>query len=172
MKADQVRERMSVLARTQLELAQLCEVDLRTMQRWLAGTRVSLADAERVAAALGVGPAEIFEGVPLEDDGLPEHVRSVLRLVSAREGDFAQGLRLAFETFEELNLHVSFSAHPARGYVWRFPLDGSLHHGFVPFRVRVPSGECTLTVRAQLGRRFGRSEEHTSELQSPCNLVC
>src|SRR5256885_6102283 len=22
------------------------------------------------------------------------------------------------------------------------------------------------------GRRWGRSEEHTSELQSPCNLVC
>src|SRR5256885_17230806 len=26
-------------------------------------------------------------------------------------------------------------------------------------------------VRAELARR-GRSEEHTSELQSPCNLVC
>src|SRR2546426_6648080 len=26
--------------------------------------------------------------------------------------------------------------------------------------------------RALAGLRFGRSEEHTSELQSPCNLVC
>src|SRR2546426_11166910 len=26
--------------------------------------------------------------------------------------------------------------------------------------------------RPALGRRAGRSEEHTSELQSPCNLVC
>src|SRR5256885_6604898 len=27
-------------------------------------------------------------------------------------------------------------------------------------------------VQLQHGRRVGRSEEHTSELQSPCNLVC
>src|SRR2546426_8837267 len=27
-------------------------------------------------------------------------------------------------------------------------------------------------VRADGGGRFSRSEEHTSELQSPCNLVC
>src|SRR5256885_8234523 len=26
--------------------------------------------------------------------------------------------------------------------------------------------------RGELGRRQDRSEEHTSELQSPCNLVC
>src|SRR3989454_1993044 len=29
-----------------------------------------------------------------------------------------------------------------------------------------------VTVRAQPVRRRDRSEEHTSELQSPCNLVC
>src|SRR5256885_4697004 len=27
-------------------------------------------------------------------------------------------------------------------------------------------------VSATVGRRYWRSEEHTSELQSPCNLVC
>src|SRR5256885_5201398 len=27
-------------------------------------------------------------------------------------------------------------------------------------------------VRERLARLFARSEEHTSELQSPCNLVC
>src|SRR5256885_16986876 len=27
-------------------------------------------------------------------------------------------------------------------------------------------------VRARMAQRAGRSEEHTSELQSPCNLVC
>src|SRR2546426_6796201 len=31
-------------------------------------------------------------------------------------------------------------------------------------------GESTLSQREQKG--FQRSEEHTSELQSPCNLVC
>src|SRR5256885_8255305 len=29
-----------------------------------------------------------------------------------------------------------------------------------------------VAVAAVLARRHGRSEEHTSELQSPCNLVC
>src|SRR5256885_3104849 len=29
-----------------------------------------------------------------------------------------------------------------------------------------------LTQTARLWRSLGRSEEHTSELQSPCNLVC
>src|SRR5256885_10231198 len=29
-----------------------------------------------------------------------------------------------------------------------------------------------MVLRAPVGKRAGRSEEHTSELQSPCNLVC
>src|SRR5256885_3316517 len=33
-------------------------------------------------------------------------------------------------------------------------------------------GEALRAVTAELGRAIGRSEEHTSELQSPCNLVC
>src|SRR5205807_8979532 len=31
---------------------------------------------------------------------------------------------------------------------------------------------CGFPPRAHPGRRVPRSEEHTSELQSPCNLVC
>jgi transcriptional regulator with XRE-family HTH domain len=146
---------MSALGRTQQELAQRCAVDLRTVQRWLAGQRVSIEDAERVAADLGMGTAELFHGVPADVEGVPSHVRSVLRLLSARDGDFAQGLRLAFETYEDLSLDVSFSSHPARGYVWRFPLGSELHHGFVPFRARLSQRNCMLTVRAQIGRRFG-----------------
>src|SRR2546426_1295404 len=38
------------------------------------------------------------------------------------------------------------------------------------------SGTCSITseliTAAKLPFRNGRSEEHTSELQSPCNLVC
>src|SRR5256885_12251701 len=42
---------------------------------------------------------------------------------------------------------------------------------------RCPGGRNTFSGAgfehlAQHGRRCGRSEEHTSELQSPCNLVC
>src|SRR2546426_3087728 len=35
-------------------------------------------------------------------------------------------------------------------------------------RLRRPTG----TVKIGLATKFNRSEEHTSELQSPCNLVC
>src|SRR5256885_8986698 len=37
-----------------------------------------------------------------------------------------------------------------------------------------PGGEwqCPIPVRPAHGRERQRSEEHTSELQSPCNLVC
>src|SRR5256885_9663149 len=46
------------------------------------------------------------------------------------------------------------------------------HHlgegGLVSLAVRVRAGE----HRYAAGRVHARSEEHTSELQSPCNLVC
>src|SRR5256885_6613080 len=44
-----------------------------------------------------------------------------------------------------------------------------------PRRLRQPPVEGTHAVRAEELARAGivfRSEEHTSELQSPCNLVC
>src|SRR5256885_13315714 len=40
-----------------------------------------------------------------------------------------------------------------------------------PDRTRVECDERSGTVAGRAGQR-GRSEEHTSELQSPCNLVC
>src|SRR5256885_13241917 len=40
----------------------------------------------------------------------------------------------------------------------------------VPPRAR--AGEVRTTIWGDRGDGFGRSEEHTSELQSPCNLVC
>src|SRR5256885_11744170 len=33
-------------------------------------------------------------------------------------------------------------------------------------------GSAVARLKAQASVSFGRSEEHTSELQSPCNLVC
>src|SRR5256885_2758299 len=34
------------------------------------------------------------------------------------------------------------------------------------------TGVCLAAILEEAGHRVGRSEEHTSELQSPCNLVC
>src|SRR5688500_19442098 len=38
--------------------------------------------------------------------------------------------------------------------------------------VEAPSAEMRITLGDGRGWATGRSEEHTSELQSPCNLVC
>src|SRR2546426_8915382 len=43
-------------------------------------------------------------------------------------------------------------------------------YGLAGGRCPQPSFICNAT--ANLDLRYGRSEEHTSELQSPCNLVC
>src|SRR5256885_5915760 len=50
----------------------------------------------------------------------------------------------------------------------------SLHDALPIFERRVPTMACTVVMQEPLEsiRRLDRSEEHTSELQSPCNLVC
>src|SRR5256885_12286880 len=41
-----------------------------------------------------------------------------------------------------------------------------------PLQVDAVSGACQMIPREVYQSVGGRSEEHTSELQSPCNLVC
>src|SRR5256885_16338144 len=51
-----------------------------------------------------------------------------------------------------------------RGRVRRHPASRLVHH--------TPKRHISLRVRCLACETFHRSEEHTSELQSPCNLVC
>ena len=65
---------IEVACREGARLKPACEMaglDVRTLQRWFAGQPGSLDDAERVAAALGLGTAEVFVGAPTDDDGQP-----------------------------------------------------------------------------------------------------
>src|SRR5256885_12134871 len=48
----------------------------------------------------------------------------------------------------------------------------SLHDALPILKHRVQRSTALLRHRAGLPRAPARSEEHTSELQSPCNLVC
>src|SRR5256885_11754200 len=41
-----------------------------------------------------------------------------------------------------------------------------------PWLMRVPRSVRNWAIQAGCAGQAGRSEEHTSELQSPCNLVC
>src|SRR5256885_11466024 len=52
----------------------------------------------------------------------------------------------------------------------KFRLSRNLAKVSLKFRAKA-SGSCAIQ-NATLCRRRRRSEEHTSELQSPCNLVC
>src|SRR3989454_8092644 len=49
---------------------------------------------------------------------------------------------------------------------------GVLHHDRLPARQVAQRAIADPRVLEFHARRLGRSEEHTSELQSPCNLVC
>src|SRR5256885_8400605 len=68
----------------------------------------------------------------------------------------AHPARYALTANEEYALFSEFKAHGGQG-------------------VEVVTGShrpSEYTIYADMAREFGRSEEHTSELQSPCNLVC
>src|SRR5256885_5000873 len=53
------------------------------------------------------------------------------------------------------------------------PFGAPIAHGFLTLSL-IPQffQNCFHIEGAQMGVNYGRSEEHTSELQSPCNLVC
>src|ERR1022692_5056423 len=87
---------------------------------------------------------------------------------SAEHGDTPQpkrvlGLRdlVMFYVVATLSLRwipVAVSAGPSTLVIWLIGLTA----------IFIPLALCVL----ELSSRYPRSEEHTSELQSPCNLVC
>src|SRR3989454_5866928 len=81
--------------------------------------------------------------------------------------------------FPYTTLFRSFSSYPET-FAWRFGLSWTLFNGFQREQSQVSASvardiaaaqaaDARRQVNAQLTQR---SEEHTSELQSPCNLVC
>src|SRR5256885_2645876 len=63
--------------------------------------------------------------------------------------------------------HLRFVVHIARGYSgYGLPVGDLIQEGNVGLMKAVKRFDPSLNVR------LVRSEEHTSELQSPCNLVC
>src|SRR3989454_6290979 len=64
-----------------------------------------------------------------------------------------------------LSLHDALPILP-----WRYLADWV--RGTVRMYTESATRKRTATLNAVTGRSASRSEEHTSELQSPCNLVC
>src|SRR5688500_19896614 len=83
---------------------------------------------------------------------------TLFRSAAGQCGDFARS------EVEPVNLAVERGHFPFR-LAHRAEQDGAA--------VGRPFGRAVMvSAEGQLARRTARSEEHTSELQSPCNLVC
>src|SRR2546427_3655391 len=96
--------------------------------------------------------------VVLDRQSDADHNRSVLTFIGPPESVGEAAFRAAEEALHRINLTTHRGEHPRVGATDVIP--------FVPIR------GVTLDDCVHLARLVGRSEEHTSELQSQSNLVC
>src|SRR2546426_1770098 len=105
---------------------------------------------------------------------LDERVVAVLRQMPERN-KFLRGLR-TWAGFRQTSLPYEREARYAGqtkysiAKLFRLALDGIVSYSYVPLRVSYAFGLVVSGMSFILA--VVRSEEHTSELQSPCNLVC
>jgi transcriptional regulator with XRE-family HTH domain len=136
LRTERARELLAAAGLTQADLAQACDVDVRTVQRWLAGGRLEAEDADRVARALEVGTAELCEsGNSAERPGTFARIRAMHRALVSRDGAVAQLLRVIPRLYPHIIDGVVFAAHPERGYVYAFEKPGEKARGFVVARI-------------------------------------
>src|SRR5256885_6243658 len=133
-----------------------------------------LALFERLALDLQIG-SSLLGGHPRIKRG-EGHREIVMRL--SQVGANLRGFRIVFKGFPVLPFVVQY--FPQAHFSFRHVIMQSYSLGIMILR----SGEVLIrfsliTKRSESLSRFaidvaqaGRSEEHTSELQSPCNLVC
>lgn len=153
LRSDLARARLAALELTQSSLAVICELDIRTVQRWFAGQPVRLTEADRVATALRVGTADLFEGVPEEGDSAVFALFSLMaRLPGLRDHPSAQVLRTVPAHFAEFMAPLLFRPHPLRGFVSTVPLLPAQRGGFIALRLASPTPRATLRVMIRLGR--------------------
>src|SRR5688500_19805065 len=95
-------------------------------------------------------------------------------LAGVRELSYAEAIREALAQAMEADPRVFLFGEDVGVYGGAFGVSGDLVHRFGKERViDTPISELGLAGAAVGAALTGmRSEEHTSELQSPCNLVC
>lgn len=159
--ADFVRARLAELGLSQRALADELGFELRTLQRWMAGTRIDTRDAERIAHRLSRGMRAVCRELPAEYDASPlRRVESVMRFLETRDATFAEPMRVFRSHWKHWVSLLELHAEPVERYVARLvtgPLD---RHRFVPVRIRVEGERCALRFHAQVLPRvryaFGR----------------
>lgn len=136
MRTEVARARLAALGLSQTALAASLGVELRTLQRWFAGTPTQLANAEAVARALGLGTAELFDGVRAEWGSPFAFLRGLASVLGTRESPFVRAAEVVLEQWSFLDTYISFASHPRQGHVRRLELDPSLACGFARFHVQ------------------------------------
>src|ERR1039457_5887370 len=85
----------------------------------------------------------------------------------------AGSVKIGFVSSTHLRTRSPNSSQPAPHPPWPAGADRNRLRMSFDFYVETPySRKCEIRVGRKLERDQPRSEEHTSELQSPCNLVC
>src|SRR3989454_10320597 len=82
-----------------------------------------------------------------------------------------EGIRVYDRRVFRLDKHLDRLYHSAKGAWLEIPMTKAELRRLVEEAV-AKSGLADAYIRLLVTRGVGRSEEHTSELQSPCNLVC
>lgn len=154
LRVEVARGRLHALGMTQTMLAERSGHELRTLQRWFAGGRVGLEDAERLAAACGLGTAELFEGVPELGVSPFTRLRSLLSWIRLRESELGHAIYATLENFDFIDSFVEFSSHPAHGFVHRILIEPADRHGFLRLRVEPRRTPTRLSFGGQVARRF------------------
>jgi hypothetical protein len=161
LRVEVARARLAALGLSQSALAVVCELDVRTVQRWFAGQPVRLPEAERVARALCIGTADLFDGVPEKGlGGVFELFALMSRLPLVRDHPSAQVMRRVPEHFGEFMAPLSFRPQPRHGLVASQPLPARLQHRFGVFRVhtRAPLDTLRITIRLAASVLVERAE--------------
>src|SRR5256885_12061507 len=131
---------------------------------------------------IDVGNEQVLPAILIEVGGVDAHARSSAAILTeSNTGGEANFFKLAVAAVSKekiLDCVVrNEKIHPAVIVDIRRDNSPRLTENFTNARLRRHIRECAITVvvEEQAARRrinAWRSEEHTSELQSPCNLVC
>jgi hypothetical protein len=136
LRSSVARARLQSLGLTQSSLAAVCGLDIRTVQRWFAGRPMRLVEAERVASALQVGTADLFEDLPESPMTAMALFAFLGRLPVLRDHPSAPLLRSVPARFANFMSPLQFRAHPLHGLVSTIPLPERDRHRFIALRLR------------------------------------
>jgi hypothetical protein len=154
-----VREQMRERGLTQRELASRIHVELRTLQRWLAGATVDIASAERIAKQLQCGMRVLCAELPRSyTRGLmawPGPSSPWVRVLQRYDASLAAEMASLWQRWSHWTSLLQLHGQPVERTVVRLPGTLEFEHRFLPLRVRLRGEESRAHLRfmAQVNSR-------------------